>query len=114
MRIFAGIILLSVAAMAQIPKTGPKQPNEQWVSLFNGKDLSGWVEVGHEKWEVVDGVIHGQGITQDYGYLRTDGKYKDFHMSVRFKCVGDGNSGVFFHTEFKPGTANVTQGLQFE
>ena len=82
--------------------------------MFNGKDLSGWAEVGHEKWEVVDGVIHGLGVTQDYGYLRTEGRYKDFHMSIRFKCVGDGNSGVFFHVEFKPGTAAVTQGLQFE
>ncbi len=35
-------------------------------------------------------------------------------MSLRFKCEGDGNSGVFFHVEFKPGTADVTQGPQFE
>jgi hypothetical protein len=117
MRFFVAIACVSAVSfvcVAQIPKTGPKQPNEQWVSIFNGKDLSGWAEVGHEKWEVVDGVIHGQGITKDYGYLRTEGRYKDFHMSVRFRCVGDGNSGVFFHTEFKPGTADVTQGLQFE
>ena len=33
---------------------------------------------------------------------------------MRFKCEGDGNSGVFFHTEFKPGTVNVSQGKQFE
>ncbi len=116
MRFFIGIAFAfaSLICFAQIPKTGVKQPNEQWVSLFNGKDLTGWAEVGHEKWEVADGVIHGQGITKDYGYLRTENRYKDFHMSIRFKCVGDGNSGVFFHTEFKPGTADVSQGLQFE
>jgi hypothetical protein len=28
--------------------------------------------------------------------------------------VGDGNSGVFFHSAFNPGTADVTQGMQFE
>src|SRR2546427_2211971 len=38
----------------------------------------------------------------------------DFHLSLRFKCEADGNSGVFFHTDFKPGTADVSQGLQFE
>ncbi len=67
MRLIAGIALTftSLVCLAQIPRTGPKQPNEQWVSMFNGKDLSGWAEVGKEKWEVVDGVIHGQGITQD-------------------------------------------------
>lgn len=85
-----------------------------WVSLFNGKDLAGWVKVGSEKWEVVDGVIHGQGVTKGYGYLRTEKTYKDFELSVRFMCVADGNSGVFFHTDFKPGTADVSKGLQIE
>jgi len=84
------------------------------VSLFNGKDLTGWVKIGNEKWEVEDGVIHGQGITKEYGYLQTEKKYVDFDLSLRFKCEADGNSGVFFHAEFKPGTATITQGLQFE
>ncbi len=108
-----GILLLGVGmALAQAPR--PKLPGEQWVSLFNGKDLSGWAAVGHEKWEVEDGTIHGQGITEEYGYLRTEKKYRDFHLFLRFKCEAEGNSGVFFHTDFKPGTADVSQGLQFE
>ena len=106
--------LFSSLAFTQIPKSGPKQPNEQWVSLFNGKDLTNWEPVGKEKWTVEDGVIHGQAVTKDYGYLQTAAHYKDFHLSLRFKCVGDGNSGVFFHTAFKAGTADVSQGLQFE
>ena len=53
-------------------------------------------------------------MTKDYGYLQTEKSYKDFQMSLRFKCEGDGNSGVFFHTWFKPGTADVTKGPQFE
>ena len=35
-------------------------------------------------------------------------------VSLRFQCVEDGNSGVYFHTRFKPGTVNVSQGMQFE
>lgn len=104
-------LLFCLASMAGAQE---KLPNLQWVSLFNGKDLSGWETVGKEKWEVIEGAIHGQGITKDYGYLQTAKKYKDFHLSLRFKCVGDGNSGVFFHTAFKPGTADVSQGMQFE
>jgi hypothetical protein len=84
------------------------------VKLFNGQDLSGWVEVGHEKWMVQDGTIHGEAVTKDYGYLKTAKNYKDFDLTLRFRCEGDGNSGVFFHTDFKPGTADVSQGLQFE
>jgi hypothetical protein len=99
---------------AQVPKNRPKLPNEQWVQLFNGTDLTGWDPVGKEKWTVEDGIIHGTTLTSDYGYLQTVKDYKDFHLALRFKCVGDGNSGVFFHTRFKAGTADVTQGLQFE
>src|ERR687886_59073 len=89
---------------AQVPRNRGPLPSEQWVQLFNGKDLTGWVEVGKEKWTVEDGVIHGQGVTSAYGYLRTEKKYKDFWLSVRFKCEADGNSGVYFRTDFKPGT----------
>ncbi len=103
-------LLSSSIAFAQ----ASKPPDPGWAPLFNGKGLTGWVKVGNEKWEVEDGTIHGQGITKEYGYLRTEKKYKDFHLSLRFKCEADGNSGVFFHTDFKPGTADVSQGLQFE
>ncbi|MGE5645154.1 MAG: DUF1080 domain-containing protein [Acidobacteriota bacterium] len=101
------IMTFAITAWAQTPDT-------PWVSMFNGKDLTGWVKVGNEKWEVDDGTIHGQGISGGYGYLRTEKKYKDFEMSVRFRCDADINSGVFFHVDFKPGTADVSQGLQFE
>ena len=90
---------------------GTKLPGEDWVQLFNGKDLTGWVEVGKEKWEVQEGVINGRAVTKEYGYLKTAKSYKDFQLSLKFKCIGDGNSGVFFHVDFKPGTADVSQGL---
>lgn len=89
-------------------------PGEDWVALFNGKDLSGWTEIGKEKWAVENGIIRGIAVTKEYGYLKTEKNYKDFHLAMKFKCNGDGNSGVFFHSEFKAGTPDITQGLQFE
>lgn len=103
-----------VLLCAQTPRNRAPFPGEQWVQLFNGKDLTNWVEVGKEKWTVEDGVIHGQGVTKEYGYLRTEKQYKDFWFSLRFKCEANGNSGVYFRTDFKPGTVDVSQGLQFE
>jgi hypothetical protein len=113
-RAFLLCLAVPVLVCAQPPRNRAPLPNEQWVKLFNGKDLKGWVEVGKEKWTVEDGVIHGQGVTSAYGYLRTEKEYKDFWLSVRFKCEADGNSGVYFHTDFKPGTVDVSKGMQFE
>ncbi len=108
------LALLLTAATLVFAQEKAKLPGEDWVPLFNGKDLSGWVEVGKEKWSVQNGEIHGQAITKEYGYLQTAKPYKDFHLALKFKCEGTGNSGVFFHTAFKPGTPDITQGLQFE
>ena len=85
-----------------------------WVPLFNGRDLTGWVKVGKEQWTVEDGAIYGAGVTKEYGYLRTEKKYVDFELTLRFKCEADGNSGVFFHADFPPDSVDISQGLQFE
>lgn len=115
MRTAALLLLFSLTALAQGNRANrPKLPGEDWIQLFNGKDLAGWVEVGKEKWTVENGAIHGLAISKEYGYLKTEKNYKDFHLALRFKCEGDGNSGVFFHVDFKPGTPAVSQGLQFE
>ena len=129
-------LLVTLALLAQVPSTptpaapppvrpagpaarGPATPRvpppgEDWITLFNGKDLSGWTPIGKEKWEVADGILHGIAVTKDYGYLQTDKSYKDFQLALRFKCEGDGNSGVFYHVWFKPGTPTVTKGPQAE
>jgi len=106
-------LLLSTCAFAQLPK-GTPPPGEDWVKLFNGKDVSGWNNVGGQNWTVEDGVLTGRAVDKNYGYLETLTDYKDFQFAVRFKCVGTGNSGIYFHTRFKPGTADVSQGAQFE
>ncbi len=117
MRIWWSIGLSAVCALAvlgQLPQ-GVRPPGEDWVQLYNGKDLAGWHNVGKEEWIVLpDGVLQGKAVTKEYGYLETIKDYKDFTFSVRFKCVGSGNSGIYYHTRFKPGTVDVSQGAQFE
>jgi hypothetical protein len=111
----AGVVLvLSLTAQPFAALTGAAQSRGEWKSLFNGTDLTGWTNIGNQKWEVENGTLHGLAVTQDYGYLQTDKSYKDFQLALRFKCEGDGNSGVFFHVRFKEGTAGVTKGPQFE
>lgn len=69
------------------------------VSLFNGKDLNGWIVYGTEKWYVEDGLLVSEsGPDKAYGYLGTEEKYKDFELNLEFKQEADGNSGVFIRS----------------
>ena len=71
-------------------------------SLFNGKNLDGWKVYGTEKWYVEKGeLICESGPDKEYGYLGTDGQYKDFELTVQFKQEANGNSGVFFHSSLE-------------
>ncbi len=105
------VLLTFLAALAPAQQ---KPRGSEWVSLFDGKDLTGWVKIGNEKWVVEDGTIYGEGITEQYGYLMTQKDYRDFDLSLRFRCEADGNSGVYLRTRFKPGTVDVSDGYQVE
>lgn len=74
-------------------------PSENWVSIFNGQDLTGWNIHGTEKWYVEEGLlICESGPDQAYGYLATDKIYKDVEIELEFKQEANGNSGVFFRS----------------
>lgn len=71
-------------------------------SLFNGKDLNGWVCVvdsasdvpASEVFGVVDGNIRIEG--NPFGYMRTHKKYGDYRLHVEWRWIGEGtNSGIF-------------------
>ena len=69
------------------------------VSLFNGKDLTGWKIYGTEKWYVDNGqLVCESGPDKKYGYLATEKFYKNFDLTVEFLQELNGNSGVFFHS----------------
>jgi hypothetical protein len=90
---------LGTPARAEAPAAGKSTGGGgEWVTLFNGKDLTGWKAHGLERWTVDDGEIHGVAVTKEYGYLSTEKPYRDFELKARFKAEGTGNSGVFYHS----------------
>lgn len=76
--------------------------NEQseFKPIFNGENLDGWKIHGTEEWYVnEDGyLVCESGPDEEYGYLATEEKYKDFELKLEFKQEADGNSGVFFRS----------------
>jgi hypothetical protein len=76
--------------------------SQKAVSIFNGKDLSGWTIHGTEKWYVDHGLLVCEsGPDKAYGYLSTDKKYKNFDLTLEFKQSANGNSGVFFRSSIE-------------
>jgi hypothetical protein len=73
--------------------------SQKTVTLFNGKDLTGWTIHGTEKWYVENGeLVCESGPDKEYGYLSTTKEYKDFTLTLQFKQEANGNSGVFFRS----------------
>ncbi len=68
--------------------------------LFNGKDLTGWVNVNTDKdtWKVKDGVLICSG--HPIGVMRTAKQYENFIMEIEWMHMEPGgNSGVFIWSE---------------
>ena len=74
--------------------------SQKTVSLFNGKDLTGWTINGTEKWYVDSSrqLVCESGPDKQYGYLSTTKNYKNFILTLQFKQEANGNSGVFFRS----------------
>ncbi|MFO0969582.1 MAG: DUF1080 domain-containing protein [Gemmataceae bacterium] len=93
--ILAFLGLLPGAARAQ--EVGPEEKKEGFVSLFNGKDLSGWTYLGKGDgtFSVKEGAIHYKG---GNGWLcYTEKEFPDFELRIEFKLIKKGgDGGIFF------------------
>lgn len=87
-------LLTSVAAALLLCSVGTAEP--QFVPLFNGKDLDGWVQRnGTAKYEVVDGTIVGTTVKgSPNSFLCTARDYGDFLLEFEAKVDVGLNSGV--------------------
>ena len=83
-------VLTSVLATIPCDAGHPDlDPANGWRSLFNGKDLSGWV-CPKGTWIVEDGVITWKG----GGFLTSIEQFGDFILDLEFKVAPKANSGI--------------------
>ena len=95
----------------------PRKAESKTVSLFNGKDLTGWELFGSMRVSVDEegNLVTQNGEDLEYGYLGTREYYKDFDLTCEFKQMSNGNSGLFFHSFVHGGYAsNKVNGWQCE
>ncbi|GDY21291.1 hypothetical protein LBMAG56_26370 [Verrucomicrobiota bacterium] len=89
----------------------------QYRDLFNGKDLTGWVNVNTapDTWTVRDGMLICKGLP--IGVMRTDRQYENFILHIEWRhMVAGGNSGVFIWSEgtVRPGGGRLPKGLEVQ
>jgi hypothetical protein len=103
--------LLAVALLGGSPTGNAAddfKPEEGYTSLFNGKDLTGWVykampkeslegktETSDKRFQVMDGIIvvnEGKGIKDLYTIKQFPG---EFHLKLEFRAAPRADSGLY-------------------
>lgn len=91
-------LLAAVLSLTAVPAMAQEVP--QFRDLFNGKDLTGWVNVNtaDDTWSVRDGMLICTG--HPIGVMRTDRQYENFLLHIEWRHMeAGGNSGVFAWSE---------------
>jgi hypothetical protein len=109
-----------VFAMAALACLTPTVSADDFMPLFNGKDLSGWVVDGPKEyrnkdgtnspmWQVRDGVLACAG--RAFGFLRyNERQYSDFVLHVEYRMSPGANSGIGIRTGvFDPSRSKETR-----
>lgn len=74
------------------------------VSLFNGKDLTGWKLINEKQvngFKVIDGALVNDPVQKEgephisYGNLRTENVFEDFNLKLEVNVPAGNNSGVY-------------------
>ena len=101
MKLKTAILLMTVMGITLTANgQNPPQSSNDFVPLFNGKDLQGWVNVNcaPETWTVSDGMIKCTGIPT--GVLRTVRQYENFILELDWRhVIKKGNAGLFIHSD---------------
>src|SRR6056297_411528 len=83
--------------------------------LFNGKDLSGWVDVNTSPstWSVRDGLLVCTG--QPIGVMRSERQYENFILEVEWRHMEPGgNSGIFLWSDATPRSNRLPTGMEVQ
>ena len=96
MHFLCSAVVVGCSISAVMPEATSQEAG--WTTLFDGKDLDGWDQVGGSNWHVADGAIVADTMAdkKEPGYLVTKKSYKNFAVLVEFMPSDDANSGIYF------------------
>jgi len=87
-------VLLACLALTQLCVAADAPKEGGWESLFNGKDLTGWVPVHDVTFVVTNGNLR---LVTGMGWLRSEKQYGDFVLEAEWRALESNyDSGLFF------------------
>ena len=101
--------MLTVCAQAQV--ADPVEKELGFKSLFNGKDLSEWLDPNDQYEVIADGVFHSK--PKGSGNLYTKERFPNFIFRFDFKLTPNANSGVGIRAELE-GEISFTNGKELQ
>ncbi len=90
-----------VGSMAAVGLTAADQ---DWVELFNGRNLKGWrASENKNSWKVVDGQLRADGPPSHLFYSGPvrGASFRNFELEVEAMARPGCNSGIYFHTAYQ-------------
>ena len=78
-----------------------KQAEPVWgksITLFNGKDLTGWHATGENQWKAESGILMSPHSGSN---LVSDETFKDFKLHIEFRYPAGSNSGVYLRGRYE-------------
>ena len=104
-RTLATVTILTVVAFSLLTGCMQEQVSQNnWVDLFDGETLNGWVQRGGQaRYSVADGIIVGETVLNTpNSFLCTEKDYGDFILEVGFIVDEQLNSGIQIRSESRP------------
>lgn len=95
---------LNLVSLILCGSAAQAQTEQGWISLFNGKDLSGWkANENPSTFKVVDGELIAKGERSHLFYVGevSDANFKNFEWKCEILTKPGSNSGMYFHTKFQ-------------
>ena len=96
-------LVFGLVAMVGIQETNNSKEKD-WISLFNGKDLSGWkAGVNASTFSVEDGSIKVAGPRSHLFYVGDveDHQFQNFEFKASVMTKPGANSGIYIHTKYQ-------------
>jgi 3-keto-disaccharide hydrolase len=78
------------------------EDSDGWVSLFDGKTMSGWkANENEDSWKVKDGALVCNGERSHLFYVGDDEPFVNFEFKAEVMTTPGSNAGIYFHTRYQ-------------